>query len=94
MASEFFRALIGEDITAIFGLSPDAMWVLIALLLSISLGINVAVLTKNNHLGTGFILLAILFTTFLGMIDFVVIIVPLIIGTGLFLWFRFKGADG
>ncbi len=78
MASEFFRSFIGDDITAIYGLTPDAMWVLITFVMAVGIAIFLQQRIGGKDIGV-FGFLAMLFVgAFIGMVDFLVIAIPLV----------------
>ena len=85
MASEFFRALIGPDIVAVYGFGPDALWVIFTFIMAVGIAIFMQQRVDNKDAGIFTFLAFLIVGVFLGMVDFLVVSIPLVL-TGFIYW--------
>jgi len=72
-------ANITTNYAKLYGISNDSMLLLISLLISIGVGVFLAVELKNKHLGFVGFFMTFGITAFLGFINWLYFIIPLIV---------------
>lgn len=94
MASEFWVNAVSGMAETLFGLSPEATLILVSICISLGITISIVLFARDHEVEhkkeLGFVSFFLIYglTAFVGMVDLVLVLIPLLLMAGFYIFMR------